>query len=135
MSDDVTQQVREMAKLSIYSNKISEIQEKNLKMYPFVFFDGVKSVRIDYDFSNHVTWETEENSKTENIAYQANEIDTSHFRVSYFLTIDETYENISIDKRFDAIEASVRNLFWKDVKIQVYLNDTLKFESKPNVRK
>ena len=124
-----------MAKLSIYSQKINEVQLKNLKMYPFVFFDGVKAARIDYDFSNNTVWDTEEDAKNENIAYKAGPIDTSHFRVSYYLTIDETCENISMDKRFEAIEASVRNLFWKDVKVQVYLNDALKFESKTNVGK
>src|SRR6185312_6928996 len=93
MSEDMRQKVREMAKLSLLSNKINEIQEKNLKMYALAFFEGVISARIDYDFSNIALVDTEEDKKSLSLNYKFKNADTSHFRVSYFLNIDLSKEN------------------------------------------
>lgn len=130
LSKDTTEQIREMAKLSLTSNTISEIQEKNLKMFPFVFFNGVKSVKIDYDFSNNQTVDTEENKETLEIIYKFNKIDTRHFRVSYHLTIEKDAVNENYEKRYEAIEQSVRNLFWKETKVEVFINEYLAYKSK-----
>lgn len=124
------QQVREMAKLSLMSNSINPIQEKNLKLFPFVFFNDLESVKIDYDFSNNQTVDTEEDTKTIEITYKFNRIDTRHFRVSYHLILKENHANDKLDKRFSALEQSVRNLFWKETKVEVYLNGTLAYASK-----
>jgi hypothetical protein len=128
--DSTEEQVREMAKLSLMSNKINEIQEKNLKMFPFIFFDGVKSVKIDYDLSNNQTIDTEENAKDLEISYKFNKLETNHFRVSYYLTIEEKVDNLLIDKRYSAIEQSVRNLFWKETRVEIYIDNELKYRSK-----
>jgi len=129
LSKVTEQQIREMAKLSLASNRISEVQEKNLKMYPLIFFDGVKKAEIDYDFTNNQTVETEEDRKNLEIKYKFNKLDTKHFRVSYYLTVDES-PNEMIEKRFKALEDSVRNLFWKETKVEVFINGSKKYESK-----
>lgn len=129
MSKVTEQQIREMAKLSLASNRISEVQEKNLKMYPLVFFNGVQKAEIDYDFTNNQTVETEEDAKNLEIKYKFNKLDTKHFRVSYYLTVDDS-QNEMIEKRFKALEDSVRNLFWKETKVQVFINGSMKYESK-----
>lgn len=115
MSDsDIKQQIREMATLTILSNRINPIQEKNLKMYPLVFFDGVKSVRIEYDLQH---------KKTTN-----DEPVINSSLISYYLEIDG--HNSHLDSRFDALEKSVRNLFWNDLSVEVYFNDKIVFKSK-----
>jgi len=127
---DKTKQIREMAKLSLLSNKISPIQEKNLKIFPFIFFDGVQSVKIDYDFSNNQTVETEEDIKNLEISYKINQLETKHFRVTYYLTIDQEPDSLLINNRFFALENSVRNLFWKETKVEVFINNELKYQSR-----
>lgn len=134
------QQIREMAKMSLMSNKINPIQEKNLKMFPFVFFDGVKEAKIEYDFTNNNTVETEEVVNTEEdvkkgkdkleIKYKFHKVDTRHFCVSYSLSIDLSADNFSIDKRYSALENAVRNLFWTETRVRITVNDELKYESK-----
>jgi hypothetical protein len=134
------QQIREMAKLSLMSNTINPIQEKNLKMFPFVFFNDLEKVKIDYDFTNNQMVDSEEIVNTEEdvkkgkekleIKYKFSPMDTRHFRVSYHLTLKENHDNAALDKRFSALEQSVRNLFWKETKIEVFLNGTLAYESK-----
>lgn len=133
-------EIRDMAKLSLISNKISDVQEKNLKMYPFVFFNGVKAVKIDYDLSNNQLVDTEETRNTKEdvekgkekleIKFKFNQAQTNHLRVSYYLLIDSNTENDHADKRYKAIENSVRNLFWKETRVEVYINDKLMYESK-----
>lgn len=135
MSKVTEQQIREMAKLSLASNRISEVQEKNLKMYPLIFFDSVKKAEIDYDFTNNQTVETEEDRKNLEIKYKFNKLDTKHFRVSYYLTVEDTLtgftaQNEHMDKRFKALEDSVRNLFWKETKVEVFINGVKQYESK-----
>lgn len=117
--NDIRETVKEMAKLSVLSNRISEVQEKNLKMYPFVFFNEVKSAAIDYDLAHRAT---EGNGDGGPIA----KFDS---RVSYHLELNES-ANPQQDKRFSCIEGAVRVLFWKDIKVEVYFNGKKAYESK-----
>lgn len=131
MSDKATEEkVREMAKLSLLTNKLNPIQEKNLKMFPLVFFNGVKSAKMDFDLSNtQMGVDTEEDQKNIDLKYKFKKADTSHLRVSYYLEIDENADNGYVNKRYEAIENSVRNLLWKEIKIQVFINNKLTYES------
>jgi hypothetical protein len=106
-----------MAQLSMLSNRISEIQEKNLKHYPFVFFNDVKSVKIEYNLSR---WDNEQSNGLER-------------HVTYSLELDETNQ-AHLDKRFFCIEEATRVLFWSDLKVRVVINGKLAYESKEDVR-
>jgi len=122
-----------MAKLTLLTNKLNPIQEKNLKMYPFVFFNGVRYVKVDYDLSNDQMVDSEERPDDLEITYKLNKADVSHLRVSYHLDVDEEEKNDNLPKRFEAIEQSVRNLLFKEIKVQVFINGKLRFESKTDV--
>lgn len=132
MSDSTTEeQVREMAKLTLLTNKINPIQEKNLKMYPLIFFNGIKSAKVDFDLSNdQMLVDSEENKTDLEITYQFNKAETRHLRVSYHLEIDEAADNHSLSERYSAITQAVRNLFFKETKVQVFINTKLAYESK-----
>lgn len=132
MSDSTTEeQVREMAKLTLLTNKINPIQEKNLKMYPLIFFNGIKSAKVDFDLSNdQMLVDSNENKSDLEITYQFNKAETRHLRVSYHLEIDEAADNHSLSERYLAITQAVRNLFFKETKVQVFINTKLAYESK-----
>ena len=115
-----------MAKLTVMSNRINEIQEKNMKMYPFVFFDGVRNVSIDYDLSNKAMVDEKDPGKLHVKTPQVN-----HY-VKYMLTIAPDVTNSNMDRRFSAIESAIKSLFWKNVIVLIYINDKLAFESKKN---
>ena len=125
--------VREMAKLTMVSNRINELQAKNLKMYPFVFFDGVKTAHIDYDFSAESLIGAEEDNKNIQIKYHLTP-QTKNFKVIYKLDIDQEKGNSNIDKRFEALSASIANLFWTGILVEVYFNDKIAYTSKKNER-
>jgi hypothetical protein len=107
---ELKKKLGEMAQLSILSNRISTIQEKNLKMFPFVFFEGLDSVRIEYDLGHGV------DEKTNNVLHKS--------LISYYLTLDETANHLNKEHRFLAIERAVRELFWKDIFVEVYWNNS-----------
>lgn len=111
-------QLKEMATLTLLSNQINEIQMKNMKMFPLVFFNGVKSVKIDYDLA-HKKMSGDEPVSNNSI-------------VSYFLDLDETQDNSLLDKRFAHIEGAIRGLFWSDVIVEVYFNKRIVFKSVKN---
>ena len=114
-SHKIVEQLKEMAKLSVLSDRINEIQEENIVSYPFVFFDGVKCARVEYNLSK---W---------------NDGEESH--VTYHLDVEEgANSKETLNARFLAIEKSTRTLFWADLKVCVILNGKLGYESK-NVRK
>lgn len=96
---DFEAKVRELAKLSILSNRISEVHEKNLKAYPFIFFNGVKEAKVDYDL--------ERGSKN---------------HVKFTISLKNGTDNPSLKKRFESLDKSVKNLFWKEVSISVVLD-------------
>ena len=111
---DLKQRLKERAQLAVFSNRISDFHVENLKKFPFVFFDNVKSVNIDYDFGHAVDETKKEVQHGSRVAY--------HFTGSI--------EGENMDKRFQALEAAVRNLFWRDVKVEVYFNGKKQYESK-----
>jgi hypothetical protein len=84
----------EMARLTALSNRISEVQEKNLKLYPLVFFNKVLEVKVNYDLTSKA--DILEDSTTDKIIINAPS--KNHF-VAYHLVLDES-ENQDLDKRF-----------------------------------
>jgi hypothetical protein len=120
------EKIKEMAKLTMVSGRINSIQEKNLKMYPFVFFDGIKNAKIDYDFSNAAMIESKEDKKAIEIAYKIKKPETCNMYVAYHLEL-ESDKNDHLEKRFKALENAIHTLFWKEVKIKVYFNDKIVF--------
>lgn len=113
---DTAQKLKELAQLSLLANRISEIQEKNLKNFPFVFFESVTLASISYDLGHGID---EEKKQINHNSY-----------VTYDLELDEAHNQKFLDKRFAALEASVRAVFWKDVRVTVLFNKKPVFESK-----
>lgn len=127
---DSAQKVREMAKLSILEDKLNDIQIKNLQMFPLVFFNGAIEIKIEYDFAHDRSIvEYEKDAKSLEIKYKFNRPETNH-SISYFITLDETQDNSHLDKRFFAIEKAVRDLLWSNIKVSVFFNSKLVYESK-----
>lgn len=111
--------VKEMARLTALSGRICDVQIKNLQMFPLVFFNEVEEVKVNYDLSPSKTMD---------------DVPTfSNSLVSYHLKLDER-SNIDLDKRFLALEKSVRTLFWSDVLVEVYFNDQIKYKSTYGLR-
>lgn len=125
--------VRDHAKLIHLSNKISSMHEKNMKMFPYIFFEDVEKCEIEYDFSHRpVNDAPKEDAKNMDDFYKevgkAMEM-TSNSIVSYHLTLKEKKNKKHIEKRFAAIERAIRDLFWNDVTVEVYFNDKIVFKS------
>lgn len=113
--------IREMARLTMLSNRLNYIQEKNLKMFPMVYFNGVSTADILFDLSNGREFITETQP-------QDPERPEGKY-VSYRLTIDESQDNGNLEFRFKVLEDSVRNLFWSDTAVMVFFNGKKVFES------
>lgn len=134
MSEKIDEKyVRDMARLVLLSNRLSSFHEKNLKLFPLVFFNGIKTTKIEYDFSNNLDADIDANKNNLNVNYKINKPSTENLKTSYFLEIDPKVDNSNMDKRLEALENSVRNLLWKNVKVQIFINDKLEYESKQNV--
>lgn len=121
MSNDsaIRERIKEMAQLAILANRISEVQEKNLKHYPFVFFNEVNSVTIDYNVGRTIP------------KYAPGEKEPKWDTwVSYNLELDESANTTHLDKRFFCLEEAVRVLFWKDLTVRVFFNGKKVYESK-----
>lgn len=112
MSEQLTpENVREMAKLAVMSGRINEIQAYNLKMFPIGCFDGVKSVKVDYDLSSQ---RLEDGSTL-----------ASDHRVTYHVELKEPLDLTILESRFKYLEACVHNLLWKQIRVMVYFGEEL----------
>lgn len=129
-SDVTLATVREMARLALLSNKINEIQEKNLKIYPFVFFNNVSSVELNYDFSK--IGDVDFSSKDANINYDIKGVETRHLKVSYAIDVLELCPDQELAKRCQALEMAVHNLLWNNIQVSISLNGTQAFKSEKN---
>lgn len=112
----------EMARLTALSGRISDVQMKNLINWSFTFFNGVKGLKLDYDLSHKSDVLEDMDGKLVINAPVRNNY------VSYYLEIDEI-ENTDLDKRYMALEKSVRTLFWTDLSVEVYFNGQIKYKS------
>ena len=137
MSDEKGKEVKEilkkMAQFSISNNQINEIQQQNLKAYPFVFFNGVKSAKIDYDLTNHSKVEYDTNPKTLEIVYKFGKPQTENFKISYDIEIDKSASNPHLEKRFEALERAIHTLFWKGIPLEISFNGLRVYTSKRDV--
>lgn len=127
-------EIRDMARLAILENKLNDIQVKNLRMFPLIFFNGVSKALLDYDLSiSKPSVEYEITNKEDpdkiGIKYDFDKATTNSV-VEYRLTIDESQDNSHLENRFLALEKSVRNLFWKEVRVIVFFNEKKVYESK-----
>jgi len=98
--------VRELAKLSILSDRISDFHKQNMETFPRIYFNGFKEASIDYDL------------KRGNKNY-----------VNYRIQLKEGSENPSLEKRLEALDKSIKNLFWKEVSVSVELDGKRVFSS------
>ena len=96
----------DITKLGLFLGRVSEVHLKNLKSFPWIFFNGLSQVGLDYDIAS-----TKEGVSS----------------VSYDLAVGQ--ENDNLPKRYQALEAAVRSLFWKDVKVAVSINGKEVFKS------
>ena len=112
----------EMARLTAMSNRISEVQARNLQMFPLVFFNNVSECKIDYDLSHKSDVLEDMDGK---LIINA---PTRNNYVAYYLVLDEA-SNQDLDKRFIALEKSVRTLFWNDVAVEIFFNDRIVYKS------
>lgn len=103
-----------MGQLTALSGRLCDLQIHNLKMFSLVFFEGVTEAKIDYDLTPYKTMDDE---PTKN-----------NLLVSYYLTLDESL-NKDLPKRFEALENSVRTLFWSDISVEIYFNNNIKYKS------
>lgn len=124
--------LKKMAQLTISSNQINEVQQKNLKMYALVFFNGVKTVKIDYDLTNTSTVDFDTDPVKMDIVYKFQKPKTDNFKITYYLEIDESQGNSSLDKRFDALEKAIATLFWTGIPIEVLFNGKSVYKSVQN---
>jgi hypothetical protein len=118
--------VKGMAALVLNSGRLSEFHERNLKIYPLIFFEDVKEVKIDYDLSVRHDAELD---KLNNLVVKK---PLQHCYVSYYLTLNEESNKPSLQRRFEALEISVQTLLWKNLPVEIYFNDKIVFKSKKN---
>lgn len=114
----------EMARLTALSGRISDVQARNLQMFPLVFFNDVKEVRIDYDLSHKSDVLEDTDGK---LIINA---PTRNNYVAYYLELDETKNTELLDQRYLALERSVRTLFWTDISVEIFFNGKIMYKSK-----
>ena len=91
--------IQDLTKLTAFFGRISEVHIKNLQSFPFIFFNGVKEVKLEHDIST---------------------VKGGPSLISYDLTLDG--ENNHPEKRYQALEEAIRSIFWKEVKIKLSIN-------------
>jgi len=96
---DNTPPLGDLTKLGLFFGRVSELHLKNMQSFPWIFFNDLKEVKLDYDIAT-----TKEGASV----------------VSYDLSVLK--ENDNLDKRYGALESAIRHLFWKEVKVKISIN-------------
>ena len=107
--------IKEMSHMTIFLNKLSSAQVKSMQSYPFIYFNGVNNIELDYNLESI----KEDGEPTKGASY-----------VKYFIYLDPFADNNNMPYRLKTLEDSIKSLFWKEVNVEVYINDELKHKSK-----
>jgi len=114
MSEDILKQLKDMAQMSAITGKISTVQERNLKMYPLVFFDGVERVEINYDLSPIRSSEN------------GSDLVAAKSFVAYDIKTDGR-EVMNLNRRCAAIDRAVATLLWSGIHVEVFVDGVQKY--------
>jgi len=98
------QQLEEHKQIVIMTGNISDFQLKNLKTWPFILFDDVETVTIDYNFTETVKNEDGENSEG---------IGAGKVKFSIKSKAEPT------EKAIETIKNWTKVLFWNDTVVEV----------------
>ena len=98
---------KDLTKLTMFFGRIPETHIEALKSYPFIFFNDVSKATLDYSVET------------------TNKVGTS---LSYDLSLN-LEKNDHLDKRYKGLEQAVRDLFWKEAKIQIKIDGQEVFKS------
>lgn len=93
-------------KMLIMTGNLSDFQLENLKTWPFIVFDNVSKVEIEYDFSEVLKNDLGED--TEGIGAG---------KVTFNLSADKVPKEDQIEK----LRNWTKFLFWKDTEVEVIL--------------
>ena len=102
----------DMRKITMLTGEISSVHEQSLKQWPYVALESVQHAEIKYDLTKDLTQETGEGYV--------------HFDVKSALLNEE---HPKIKDRCDVLTEWVRDMFWKEIKVIVSLNDTIVYEN------
>lgn len=130
--NEIKEVLKKMAQLSITTNQINGVQQANLKAFPLVFFNGVKSAKVEYDLTNNSGINYDTDPKTLDITYNFGKPETRNFKIKYSLEMESDAEelNFLLDKRFEALENAISTLLWKGIPISVDFNGKNIYKSK-----
>lgn len=94
--------LEDMRKITILTGTISKIHEQSLSKWPYIVFDEIGSLEVDYDLGN----------KDRNGA---------NFVNFYITSSKEEHEDAN--KRCETLTSWVRDMFWKDIDVNVFINE------------
>jgi hypothetical protein len=99
---------QDYTKLMLLFGRIPEPFWKSLQSYPFIFFNEVETVSLDYDVNVIL-----KDEKT-------------FFMFDLALNLEK---NDHLDKRYKGLEEAVRKLFWKEAKVLIKINGKEAYKS------
>lgn len=98
MSESEPTSLKDLRNLMMFFGRLPEIHVKNLQSQPFIYFESVTEVKLDYDLD----------TKSKN------------WFVKYDLTIEK--QPIFLSERINGLEKAIRMLFWKEVVLDLSIN-------------
>jgi hypothetical protein len=114
MNNKLKEILDDMRKITILTGEISKIHEQSLKKWPYIVFDNLKDVEINYDLTKN--------------RYQ----DSGANLVEFYLFMPKEFENTALIENFtercEALKEWVVDMFWSDIETRIYVNGLLKYE-------
>ena len=103
----------DMRRITILTGEISSVHEASLLKWPYIIFDNINDVKINYDLSK-VTFQ-----------YLGKNLREFHIHKSQ----DKLLSQEELDKRSNILKTWAEDMFWPNIEIKVYINEELKFKS------
>lgn len=94
----------DMRRLTILTGEISTVHEKSLKNWPYVLFDGLVDMKIEYDLTKDYTKEVGEGF------------------INFFIALEDIEVEL-FKERCETLSSWVRDMFWKEIKVGVIINN------------
>ena len=106
----VDEMLEDFRKITMLTGEISSVHVASLKQWPYVAFNGVQSVEVEYDLTKETVTAMGEGS------------------VVFKLTVDPAADNEKMFAEICAVMTGwVRDMFWPEIKVSIYFNGIRQF--------
>lgn len=117
MPEDTEKLVDDHRKMVALTGNLSDFQLENLKKWPFVVFNNLSKVTVDYNFTSN-------NEKDKKDSEERDDLCAGQVTFNFHFSGDHQLSKEELQKRLEHLTLWTKFMFWKDTEVKFQVEGT-----------